>query len=77
MSRKPSTFYVDEDLVVRTRAAVAALENTPHDVGNMSAIVERLLRAEIENLEKRLNAGQPFPQVKQLPRGSRRRSGTQ
>jgi hypothetical protein len=45
---------------------------TPDDVGNLSAIVERLLDAEVTQLEARLNNGDPFPEIIALPRGSRK-----
>jgi hypothetical protein len=71
MIRKVTGFYLNQDLVQRLRNAVAALENTPNDVGNMSAVIERLMQNELTRLEQ-LNNGEPFPTVGQLPRGSRK-----
>lgn len=61
---------IDADVKARARGAVFALRGTEQAIdGGVSGLVERLLSRELGRLEKRHNAGEPFPLVDQLPRG--------
>lgn len=71
--RKNTGLYLDQELIARARAAIHALGPTPHDPGTLSGIVERLLAAEVERLERDHNHSRPFPVAGPLPRGQARR----
>lgn len=64
-ARTPRSFHLSRQLLERARAAahwVHQLGNTEEPT-NVSELVERALRHEVERLEREYNDGQPFPAV--------------
>ena len=63
--RTPRSFHLSRRLLERARAAAYWAGQSP-DAGeptNVSELVERALRAEVERLERTYNGGLPFPAV--------------
>lgn len=69
--KKNTGVTLDVDTVARARAAITALKGTKHDPGSLSAMIDRLLEAEVTRLEEAHHGGKPFPVASVLPRGLR------
>ncbi|MGH3739271.1 MAG: ParB family protein [Micromonosporaceae bacterium] len=63
--RTPRSFHLSRQLLERARAAAHWAGRLPElqEPTNVSELVERALRGEVERLERRYNAGVPFPAV--------------
>ncbi|MGH3715014.1 MAG: ParB family protein [Micromonosporaceae bacterium] len=64
--RTPRSFHLSRQLLERARAAAHwAGQQLPHldEPTNVSELVERALRAEVDRLERMYNDGSPFPAV--------------
>lgn len=63
--RTPRSFHLSRRLLERARAAAHWAGQTPDaaEPTNVSELVERALRAEVERLERTYNGGAPFPAV--------------
>ncbi|MGH3664019.1 MAG: ParB family protein [Micromonosporaceae bacterium] len=63
--RTPRSFHLSRQLLERARAAAywVAENSNSGEPTNVSELVERALRFEVERLEQRYNQGTPFPAV--------------
>lgn len=63
--RTPRSFHLSRSLLERARAAAYWVAKTPEpdEPTNVSELVERALRCEVERLERLYNNGTPFPAV--------------
>lgn len=69
--RTPRSFHLSRQVLERARAAafwlsrgVAGRDRSPGGPSNLSELVERALRREVERLEAEHNHGDPFPAVR-------------
>lgn len=60
-SKVQRSFYVDAATYNRFRAALLNTRNQPGEDDSQSAVVDRLLREEVERLERTYNDGNPWP----------------
>ncbi len=63
--RIPRSFHLSRQLLERARAAAYWVSQLPgvEEASNVSELVERALRREVERLELEYNDGRPFPAV--------------
>jgi len=63
--RTPRSFHLSRSLLERARAAAYWVAKLPEQAEptNVSELVERALRSEVERLERLYNGGVPFPAV--------------
>ncbi len=58
--KRPTTFYLDEDLANRARSAVKHFAGPPLFL-TLGELLDRALEAELLRLAKKYNGGEPIP----------------